>query len=308
MSKTTLKDLPPLADELGMKGALVESFLFACKLKNLTAKSMQGYGERIAYLMRWAATQGKDLDQLVKHDLQKYVTSLIDRVSVATINGRIAVYKVFFRHLKDEGFIEVNPMAEIRKMKQPKLIKEVLTPADMGKVLAQLDRKTFNGSRDFCMLLLAFDAMVRCNELLSIKVDELDLQTGLLKVFGKGRKERYVAFSPQTAKVLHTYLVRFRKQIPGDLLFCTRDGHPIGQRRVRRIFSNPARKVGLHLYPHMARHSGATQFARSGGSLAILQRALGHSTLAVTERYVHMGDEDILKAYEKHSPAAGIRV
>ncbi|MDD4052764.1 MAG: phage integrase N-terminal SAM-like domain-containing protein [candidate division Zixibacteria bacterium] len=183
MSKITLKDLPALAEELSMNGELVESFLFACKLKNLTAKSMQGYGERIAYLMRWAATQGKDLDALTKRDLQEYITMLIDRVSVATINGRIAVYKVFFKHLKDEGFLTVDPMAEIRKMKQPKLIKAVLTPDDMGKVLNQLDRKTFNGSRDFCMLLLAFDAMVRCNKLLSIRLDELDLQSGLLKVF-----------------------------------------------------------------------------------------------------------------------------
>ena len=308
MSKITLNDLPALAEELSMNGELVESFLFACRLKNLTPKSMQGYGERIAYLMRWAVKQGKDLDALTKHDLQKYITSLIDNVAVATINGRIAVYKVFFRHLKEEGFLEVDPIAEIRKLKQPKLIKEVLSPDDIGKVLGQLDRKHFYGCRDFCMILLTFDAMLRLNELLTIKVDGLDLRSGLLKVYGKGRKERYVAFSPQTAKALHTYLTRFRKRISGEMLFCSIDGHHIKYRRAHRIFSNPAGRAGIKLHPHLARHSGATQFARSGGSLAVLQMALGHSTLAVTERYVHLGDRDILDAYVRHSPAASIRV
>lgn len=308
MSKITLKDLPGLAEQLNMNRELVESFLFACKLKNLTAKSMQGYGERIAYLMRWATTEGKDLDQLTKHDLQKYITHLINNVSVATINGRIAVFKVFFRHLKAEGFIEVDPMSGISKLKQPKLIKDVLTPEDMGKVLSQLDRKTFHGCRDFTMILLTFDAMLRLNELLSIRVDQLDLNSGLIKVFGKGRKERHVAFSPMTAKALHTYVTRFRRRINGDLLFCSLDGDRIQYRRAHRIFSNPAVRAGVKLHPHLARHSGATQFARSGGSLAVLQKALGHSTLAVTERYVHLGDRDIVDAYERHSPAASIRV
>lgn len=66
--------------------------------------------------------------------------------------------------------------------------------------------------------------------------------------------------------------------------------------------------AGINLLSHLARHSGATQFAKSGGSLAVLQRALGHSMLAVTERHLHMGDKDILDAYEKHSPAASIRI
>ena len=308
MSKITLNDLPALAEELSMNGELVESFLFACKLKNLTAKSMQGYGERIAYLMKWANSQGKDLDALTKHDLQKYITELIDKVAVATINGRIAVFKVFFRHLKDELFIEVDPMSAIKKLKQPRLIKDVLTPDQISKVLGQLDRKNFHGCRDFCMILLTFDAMLRLSELLQIKVEELDLHTGLLKVYGKGRKERYVAFSPTTSKAIHTYLTRFRKRIPGKLLFCSLEGIGIKYRRAHRIFSNPAERAGTKLHPHLARHSGATQFARSGGSLAVLQRALGHSTLAVTERYIHMGDKDILDAYERHSPAANIRV
>ena len=101
---------------------------------------------------------------------------------MATVNGRIAVYKVFYRHLKDEAFIDADPMKGIRKMKQPRLIKNVLTPEDVSLVLDQLDKKTFHGCHDRCMILLTFDAMLRLNELLTIKVDQIDLQSGLLKV------------------------------------------------------------------------------------------------------------------------------
>ncbi len=309
MPAITLKQLPAYAEQLGMDNTeLLESFFFACKLKNCTPKTLSVYGERLSYLVKWAAPQGKELDQITKHDLQSYLTSLIDKVAVITINGRIIVYKVFYHHLKDEGYIETNPMENISKMKEPITIKEVVTPDELSKVLGQFDRRTFHSSRDFCLILLTFDAMLRLNEVLSIKTEQLDLKSGLLKVHGKGNKERFVAFSALTARALHSYLTRFRKNIGGDLLFCTREGKRLQYRQAHRIFEVPAKHVGIHLHPHLARHSGATQFVRSGGSLAVLQRILGHSTLAVTERYVHMNDLDILNAYEQHSPAADVRV
>ncbi|MFZ1683375.1 MAG: tyrosine-type recombinase/integrase [Candidatus Zixiibacteriota bacterium] len=307
MSKITLHDLPQLARSLKLNPEPLESFLFACQLKNCTTATLKCYGERLAYIMRWASEQQKDLHTLTKLDLQRYVTGLIGKVSVATINGRIAAFRTFFRVLLSESFITIDPMADIRKLKQPKMVKEVLTPDDMSRVLAQFDRKTYDGCRNFTMVLLAFDAMVRVSELSSIKVDDLDLQSGMVKVFCKGR-ERYVAFSPMTAKALHTYLVRFRKGIQGELLFVTKWGSRISYRRVHHIFADQAKKIGLHLHPHLARHSGATQAARSGMSLAVLQQALGHSTLAVTQQYLWMNETDVKKEYVKHSPTTGMRI
>jgi len=310
MATPTLKTLPLYAEQIGMETSkpLLESFFFACRLKNCAPKTMAVYGERLSYLMRFAKARLKSLGELTETDLKAYVAQILDEVCVVTVNGRIQVYKVFYRHLHTEGFIDADPMTAIRKLKQPTIIKDVITPEQLERVLAQINRKYFCGMRNFALILLTFDAMLRVGEALSIRVIDLDLQSGLIKVYGKGRKERFVAFSPATAKILHAYIARFRVKIPGDLLFCTREGNRIAYRQTHRIFSRPAMKIGLRLHPHLARHSGATQFARSGGSLAVLQRALGHSTLAVTERYIHLGDQDIRDAYLKYAPAANIRV
>jgi site-specific recombinase XerD len=308
---STFKNLLNFADQINMgttTTTALESFYFRCRLIGCTRKTQDVYAERLGYLLRYADSIGKKLEELTKHDLQRYINGLIDTVSPVTTNGRIQVYRVFYNHLLKEGFVKADPMIGIEKVKQPHTVKRVVTPDELSRVLDQIDKRTFLGTRDRAIILLTFDAMLRLSELLSIKTAQLDLRTGVLHVKGKGRKERYVAFSPTTAQVLHTYITRFRAKVPGDLLFCTRKGGPIGHRYAQRIFSNPARKIGLHLHPHLVRHSGATAFVRAGGPLPVLQRALGHSTLRVTERYVHVDDSDLRNAYERFSPAAGIRV
>lgn len=307
--RITLRTIAQYADSLGLDNrVLLDSFYFRCKLLNCTPKTQSVYGERTAYLLQWAAQHGRDLSTLTKHDMESYLAGLIDSVSAVTVNGRITVYRVLFGHLKREGFIGSDPMAGIAKLKEPKLAKVVITADDLVRVLGTFDRKTYCGCRNFCMVLLAFDAMLRVTELLSIRTNEVDLQGGLILVHGKGRKERYVAFSSQTAKSLHTYITRFRQEIPGDLLFATRDGRRILYHQAYRVFKRAAKKVGVRLHPHLARHSGASAFVIAGGSLAIVQRQLGHSSLAVTQRYIHIGDKDVVEAYKRYSPAANIKL
>lgn len=308
MPKIQFKDLSGLAKKFGMRPEPIENFFFHCRVKNLTPKTLECYSERLQILMVWSDSIKKDMVKLEKHDIQEYITSIIDRVSVATVNGRLAVYKVFYRYLLSENLIESEPTGDIKKLKEPKIIKPVLDWEEIQQILKQLNRKMFYGSRDHAMIFLTFDSMIRLNELLTIRVSQLDLTSGLIKIDGKGRKQRNVGFSSNTAKILHSYLIRFRKNIPGDILFCQKNGKSIDFRRAHRIFSIPAKKVGIKLYPHLARHSGATQFARNGGSLAVLQNILGHSSLAVTEKYLHLGDKDILSAYERFSPASKIRI
>lgn len=311
MHISTFKELFVHADKAGMgkiTTTALESFYFRCRLLGCTVKTQSVYAERLGYLLRYAESIEQKLEELTKHDLQRYINTLIDKVSPITTNGRIQAFRVFYGHLLKEGFIEANPTVGIEKVKQPYTTKRVITPEELSRILDQIGKRTFLGSRDRALILLTFDAMLRLGEALSLKTEQVDLRSGVIHVVGKGRKERYVAFSPTTAQLLHTYTTRFRSKVPGDLLFCTRRGGLIGHRYAQRIFSNPARKIGLHLHPHLARHSGATAFVRAGGPLPVLQRALGHSTLRVTERYIHMDDTDLHEAYEQFAPAAGIRV
>jgi integrase/recombinase XerD len=308
MSNMTFQLLAKIADELSVNTNLLESFFFGCRIKNLTASTLKCYAERLEYLVRYAASIQKQLDELTQKDIQAYVMSIIDAVSPATVNGRIRVFKVFYAHLKREAFIEANPMDHISLVRTENKIKPVLSVQDMTRVLAQFNRRFFNGARDYCMLLLCYDSMIRLNELLSIRIQDVDLYSKLVKVFGKGRKERYVPFSDKTSKALHTFLIRHRKGIPGDLVFCTKQGKKLDQRRAHRIFQLAGKKVGIYVHPHLVRHSSASQFVRMGGSASVLQKILGHSSLAITQRYVHLSSEDLSTAYERFSPAAQLGV
>ena len=304
MSKVTFKEVIQLAEQLNMNGELLESFNFACRAKNLTPSTLKCYAERLEYLLKYAASIKKELHELTQKDIQSYLMQILDSVSAATVNGRIRVFKVFYSHLKGEAFIDSNPMDHISLVRTELKVKPVLSVEEMSRVLAQFDRKHFNGARDYCMMLLCYDSMIRINELLSIKAADIDLQTKLVKVFGKGRKERHVPFSDRTAKTIHTFLIRHRKGIPGPLLFCTKDGKKVDYRRAHRIFTDAGKKAGVYVHPHLIRHSSASQFIRMGGSPSVLQKILGHSSLAITQRYVHLSNEDMNAAYERFSPAA----
>ncbi|SYZ71978.1 putative Tyrosine recombinase XerC [Candidatus Zixiibacteriota bacterium] len=304
MPNITFKELFKIAEEMNMESELLESFSFACRVKNLTPSTLKCYAERLAYLIRFANQSGKELDELAPKDIQSYLMDILDKVSPATVNGRIRVYKVFYQHLKNEGLVDRNPLEDIKLVKAELKIKPVLSPEQIAKILTQLDRKSFHGCRDYCMILLTYDSMLRLNELLTIKLSDIDLTNKLVKVFGKGRKERCVPFSDRTAKSIHTYLIRFRKSIPGDILFSMSDGRQITSRRAHRIFSKPGIKAGIYVHPHLIRHSSASQFIRMGGNPSILQKILGHSSLAITQRYIHLSNDDLNHAYERFSPAS----
>jgi integrase/recombinase XerD len=304
MPKNFVKQLLEFADDLPVGAELIESFIFACKVKNLTQTTLNCYAERLEYLVKYAKSIGKDLDRITRKDIQSYLMSIMDSVSPDTVNGRIRVFKLFYKNLKDEGLLEENPMEHIRLVKTEHKLKPVLSPDDLSRILSQLDRRHFHGARDYCMILLTYDSMLRVNELLTIKIPDIDLHDRLVKVYGKGRKERYVPFSGKTAKYVHTYLLLHRKQIPGDLLFPMKNGGKITLRRAHRIFSIPGEKAGIYVHPHLVRHSSASQFIRMGGNPSVLQKILGHASLTTTQRYVHLSNQDLNEAYERFSPAS----
>jgi integrase/recombinase XerD len=308
MTQWSFKDVAEYADTSGVGRELLESFAFACRVKNLTPSTLKCYAERLAYLVTYCANLHKGLQELTQRDLQAYLMSILDSVSAATVNGRIRVFKVFYKHLLSEGLIKSDPTAKISLVRAEQKVKAVLSQEQMSCVLSRLNRATRYGARSYCMILLMYDAMLRLNELLSLKIEDVDLRSRLIKVFGKGRKERIAPISDRTAKAIHTYILKYRTGNKTELLFANRMGGKIDPRRGHRIFSIAGKRVGIYLHPHLVRHSSASQFIRMGGNPAVLQKILGHSSLTVTQRYVHLSTDDLNVAYEKYSPAAGLRI
>jgi site-specific recombinase XerD len=270
---------------------------------------MDCYFERLGYLFNYLNNQNATLAQLKRSIIQEYILSLKDRVSDETINGRIRVYRKFFNFLITESFWSTeNPMKGISLLKTSKRIKPVLSADDLQAVLRGIKTNTFEGNRNLVMILVFWDTMVRLRELLTMKTSDLDLEAGLVKVFGKGRKERMVPMGNRTSKQICKYLIKWRSKYPGDFLFCMRNGEPLEERRCRKIVQETGNKQNIKLYPHLLRHSAATWYANQGGNLAVLQRILGHTSLAVTQNYLHVSVTDMIRSYQNLSPSNQLKL
>ncbi len=302
-----LKRLYELVDELKVGShwkTYVDAFVFGCKIRNLAPRTLNVYAERLGYLVRHLEEKGIDIEDITKQDIQDYLLSLIGNVSDETVNGRIRVYRRFFNYLEEEGLWDKpNPTHKLKLIRTSKKIKPVVSPEQIGKVLQTLNKSTFEGYRNLTMIMTLWDTMIRKEELITLKLDHVDLRSGLIKVYGKGRKERQVPMGAKTIKTLHFYLNRWRNGTKGNLVFCQRSGKPITSRHCHKIVQTVGQKANVNIYPHLIRHSAATYFIRQGGSPVILQKILGHTSLTVTQNYLHMDNKDMVDMYGQFSPS-----
>ena len=289
---------------------LLEQFFYHCRIKNLTAKTLECYTERLTYFIRYLTIKNKTLQEVDKVLLQSYIMSLVEpkKVSAETINGRIRVYKLFYRFLFENELIETNPSERIELLKVDRTIKEIVPPERLSLALKCFNQQTYCGSRNRLMILMTYDTMFRSGELINLKTDDVDLGAMLIKVHGKSRRERVIPFSVKTAKCAQRFILRWRKDIPGDRFFCKLSGEPLDVFRVYKIFRECGQKIDILMGPHLIRHSGATQYTRLGGHLSVLQKLLGHCDIRTTTIYLHDSVDEMIDDHKRFSPVESIAV
>jgi integrase/recombinase XerD len=297
-------------NECDMFKDMLQQFYFGCRLKNLTEKTLCIYGERLTYFYNYVNKSSIPFENVDKATIQNYILSIKDKVSDHTVNGRIRVLKTFFKYLVEEGLWQnPNPMERISFIRTERKIKPVLSPEEMERILGSIKRNTFTGMRNYCLVSVFWDSLIRLSELINIRVDNLDLKSGSLKVMGKGRKERIVPLGAKTVKCLHRFWISQRQTIQSDYFFCDQRGRPLEKRNVQRILERLEKKTGLHITPHLLRHSGATFLALTGCPAFLLQKLLGHTTLSTTQIYINLKDDERLKqAFLKYSPMDALRI
>lgn len=303
------KSLLGAVDDRHMKAAL-KQFEYHVRTKNLTPKTISVYGERLGYFRRFLSAKGIAFEDVDRLTVQDFILSQKDRgLADISINGQVKVLKIFFKFLKDEGLIVSDPTEKIQLLRTEKKMKPVLSEDQIEAMLAVPDRSTFVGMRNFLIILVFYDTLIRLSELINLKLGDIDLDGGTLRIMGKGRKVRMVPIGMKTVKYIHKFIIRHRQGITSDYLFTTQLGMPLDHRNVMRILQRIGNKVGVHVSPHLLRHSGASHRAVSGMPAFLLQRLLGHSTIQMTERYVHLVEDEKLKAaFRQYSPADLMRV
>ncbi len=212
--------------------------------------------------------------------------------------------RAFFRWLKAEDLIERDVFAKVAVPKAPKLAKPALTSAECKRVLdaAQTSRYPL---RDEAIVLFLLDTGARADELCKLRLDAVDWDQRIARLFGKGAKERYVPFSAPTARVLRRYLDRERRGETGRL-FEIEAGGALTPSGLLALTKRLGRRANVELHPHKFRHTFAISFLRAGASVFALQKVLGHATLDMSLRYSALLTEDIVASHRAHSPVEAI--
>lgn len=229
----------------------------------------------------------------------------------STVARKLAAIRSFFRYLKRQGKVSVNPGKAVATPRQERRLPKQLSVDEMAHLVEMPDDSAPLGARDGAILELLYATGVRVSELTALDFDDLDLGEAVMRVMGKGRKERMVPVGSKAVAAVRAYLRRRGELEPrpgsgGDALFLNFRGTRLNVRSVRRIVNRYIHECAImrKVSPHTLRHSFATHLLDAGADLRSIQELLGHASLSTTQRYTHVSTERLLKTYGKTHPRA----
>ncbi|MCR4434129.1 MAG: tyrosine-type recombinase/integrase [Caldiserica bacterium] len=281
-------------------GSLVSLFLRYCDLKGLSPRTVGIYREKLMKFLTFLDGKG-----LKEFDPFSYISWLRPSNSPESINIHLRHLKVFFRWAKSQGFLKSNPLEGIPYLKIPRKLLPTLTPSALQELLDIVKKLERNSQRNQAILLLLIDVALRPGELLSLTLK--DFQGDYIRVRGK-TGERFLPISQVTKRAIQAYLKKRKAPPMEDALFTTSDGRPLtycALRSIMRLLKERS-QVG-RLYPYLFRHTSATSYLQNGADLETVRRLLGHTSYAVTQRYLSLTQNDLARAQRKASPVNMLR-
>ncbi|HEY7119480.1 MAG TPA: tyrosine recombinase XerC [Tepidisphaeraceae bacterium] len=235
----------------------------------------------------------------------------------STTARKLATLRSYFKFLIRRGLLSVNPLSTIRTPKQEKRLPKCLDLEQVQKLLDAPDDNELLGARDKAMLEVLYSSGIRVSELVELEMSDLDLQEGILRVRGKGRKDRLTPIGSQAIKALQRYFELRnagenkgpqgeQQQAHGQRVFLNKHGEPLSTRSVRRKLDKYLVEAGLDpgISPHTLRHSFATHLLNNGADLRSVQELLGHQSLSTTQIYTHLTTSRVKQVYDDAHPRA----
>ncbi len=253
----------------------------------------------------------KSLDKADRHIVRDYLSYLVEQGLVkASIARRLSAIRSFYRYLVREELIPVSPVANTSSPKLDRRLPEFLTTQEITRLLEAPDPSTPQGQRDRAFMELLYASGLRVSELVSLNLEQVNLNTLEIRVLGKGSKERMVLMGEPAARALMTYLNEGRLKLLGNkktnAVFLNRYGGRLTERTVQSLLQEYAGIAGIEkkVHPHMLRHTFATHLLDGGADLRVVQELLGHASLSTTQVYTHVSKSQAKKVYLSAHPMA----
>lgn len=287
----------------------LEAYLvFLRDIKKFSPHTVRAYGGDIRQFLGYLAGNRLAAD---KASARAFVAWVFGRSrNKATAARKIYAVRSFYAYRLRRGTIERNPLDGLSAPKEERRLPRVLSEEELASFLDALPEAGFLELRNKALFEFLYATGLRVSELTGLRAGDLRLGDRLVRVLGKGRKERIVPFHEQAADVLGRYLQRLRLEFPGagDRVFVNRRGGPLTPRSVERILKSAFRLLSrsrADIHPHLLRHSFATHLLRRGANLRAIQELLGHSSLATTQKYTTLDLGDLMRTYRRFHPRDG---
>lgn len=291
---------------------LIDAYLDFCWLtKNLSKNSLSSYRYDLKHLHLWAEKQNQNLKSLSKDLLQNYLSERYQAKINARSNARLlSCLRHFYRWALDEKEVNEDPTALLELPKLGRALPKILGEKEVISLLNAPDANEAVGLRDRAMLELLYSSGLRVTELVTLTPSMLSLGDGVIKVIGKGSKERLVPIGEEATEWLKRYIEDARPKLmrgnPNKFLFLSQKGSAITRQAFWYRIKIYAEQVGIHatLSPHVLRHAFATHLINHGADLRAVQMLLGHSSVSTTQIYTHVAQARLKKLYQEHHPRA----
>lgn len=285
---------------------LTQAFLLHLQNKNFSPHTLLGYGEDLKEFTDFCAarklTRPQDFTLGV---IRSFLASLAaGRPARNTMLRKIAALRSFARYLVEQGKLTQNPFKLLPAPKRERLLPKFLTPEETTRLIDTAAQKGRQAARNRALFELIYSSGLRRSEVTGLKIRDVDFFNGVVKVLGKGNKERFVPVTDAALKAIKDYLSTRQNPQPQDALFLNKNGAALTGDGLAFVFKNLAIQSGLarKVSPHSLRHSFATHLLNNGCDLRSLQEMLGHKSLAATQVYTHVSLEKLKSVYQHAHP------
>ncbi|MDP2754755.1 MAG: tyrosine recombinase XerC [Nitrospirota bacterium] len=273
--------------------------------RDVSAHTLRAYRKDLEDFFEYVKTEPDKIDMI---DVRGFIAEQIKKgLNKTTVSRRLASIRSFFKFLCREGYIKSNPAKLVSNPKIPKLLPRFLSVDDVFALVEKPEGIGFIPARDKAILELLYSSGLRVSELSGLNIDDLNIKGNLIKIRGKGKKERIVPVGSKAIDAIKSYMIdRMLLKSKDRALFLNRMGTRLTDRGVRRIVVKYAKALTINgqIGPHTLRHTFATHLLQGGADLRVIQELLGHSSLSTTQKYTHLDITHLMDIYDKAHPFA----
>ncbi len=283
---------------------LIEQFLRHLELeRGASLHTLRAYKKDLEEFQIYADKKAGDIEMI---DVRGYVALQIrNGLSKKTAGRRLAAVRSFLKFLTREGYLKSNPAKLVTTPKAEQHLPRFLSVDDVFALVEKPDTVGFINARDRAILELLYSSGLRVAEAAGLNLEDVNTKEGLVKVRGKGKKERIVPLGAKAVEAIKTYMVeKILLKKKNKALFLNKSGTPLSDRGIRRIVVKYARLIGVsgQVGPHTMRHTFASHLLQAGADLRVIQELLGHSSLSTTQKYTHVDIAHLMDIYDKAHP------